>query len=407
MKNTRLKAAGIIAEYNPFHNGHAFHIEETKKKTQADCIIAVMSGDFVQRGEPAILDKFTRAKMALFGGVDLVVELPCIAATGSAGYFAKGGIAILNTLKVDYLSFGMESTLSALEHLAQFYLEHEDSLEEDIKKLQKKGFSYPKAREEVLKDTFSDSDSLHLLLSSPNNILALEYLKECLRSNSTMKPIGISRTGSSYHEEELKEGSSICSATAARAAITSGNLDLLSTYLPGPVYAELKKSLTIAKPVTLEDYKVLLKASYLQLAYEMDLHQDISISDLDRRILKILQEKPDITIQDLCEEAHTKSDTLTSIRRHLLHKLLTITQKDYDDWEEHPCSYLRILGINDRGAAYLGQLSEPNIPIITKASSYQSLLARDHYGDELYRLAFQEKNSLLLPSEYHRKFLKQ
>ena len=209
-----MKVAGIIAEYNPFHNGHAYHIEEVRKKTGADYIIAIMSGNFVQRGGPAIVDKYTRTKMALLGGADLVIELPVVAATASAETFARCGVAILNSIGVvTHLGFGCETDdLELLHALANLFVEEPKEYQELLSSYLKEGLSYPAARAKAAGEYFqkfvadtsiTNRNSTHNVyadgiidntlnieatLNNPNNILAIEYLKALKQINSTIKP---------------------------------------------------------------------------------------------------------------------------------------------------------------------------------------------------------------------------
>ena len=217
-----LTSLGIIAEYNPFHTGHAYHITQSRLLTGADCVIVIMSGNFLQRGEPAIVDKYTRAKMALCNGADLVIELPVVSSTSSAQYFAKGSIAILNALGVNHLSFGSESgDLAPMLSFVNFLNENEKLLDEKIKELTATGISYPLARNKAanaLADTKQDN-----LLNKPNNILGIEYLIELQKSASSITPHTIKRLGNDYNDSTLSD--SFCSASSIRRSIfATGNI---------------------------------------------------------------------------------------------------------------------------------------------------------------------------------------
>ena len=231
-----LRAVGIIAEYNPFHNGHKYHLQQSMEKTGADVSVAVISGNFTQRGELAALDKWTRAEMAVRNGVDLVVEMPFLFACNNAGYFARGGVEILENLGVEWISFGSESgNIDRLLEISQAMKSHADELNSYAGKAVKEGLSYPRARQEalikVLSETCSmggtskdpserglqeDRDELEEILIHPNNLLALEYLK----TMKTAEPITVRRQGSGYYELEPK--GSMASATGIRKMLAQG-----------------------------------------------------------------------------------------------------------------------------------------------------------------------------------------
>ena len=240
-----MNVAGIIAEYNPFHNGHAYHIHEVKKRTNADFVIAIISGDFVQRGAPAIADKYVRTKMALLGGADLVIELPVCAATASAETFARTGVNILSqTGVVTHLGFGCETDdLALLSAIADLFTEEPAAFKEALSSYLKEGVSFPAARARAAETYFqavstsanmpkpsaaNGSDlrqtpyqkNISDILNNPNNILAIEYLKAIKLSGSAMKPCAVKRKGAGYHSTDSNTG--YCSATAIRNLLTPG-----------------------------------------------------------------------------------------------------------------------------------------------------------------------------------------
>ena len=233
-----MNVTGIIAEYNSFHNGHAFHIEETRKNMQADYCIAVISGDFVQRGAPALLNKYDRAKMALENGIDLVIELPVIAATSSAENFAQGGVCLLDALGVvSNISFGAEantaSDIDLLGKLADFFAFEPPAFQEHLDQALKSGYSFPTARARAaltcLQQIHSDSMDANTLaqfeqlLASPNNILAIEYMKAIRRHNCKLTPSVVTRTGAGYHDTDTD--TKFASASALRKFIFQNNSD--------------------------------------------------------------------------------------------------------------------------------------------------------------------------------------
>ena len=213
-----MKIAGIIAEYNPFHTGHAYHIQKTRELTGADYIIVVLSGDFVQRGAPALYSKHLRTRMALLGGADLVFELPSTHACESAEFFAQNAVGLLDGLGcVDVLSFGSESgTIEPFLKLGSFLSAETPEYQNLIKKYLKKGESFPKARSLTLQELLSDTDAdTGIFLQTPNNILGVEYCKALCRQNSTIRPLTVKREGNAYHDNSLN--GQFPSASAIRA----------------------------------------------------------------------------------------------------------------------------------------------------------------------------------------------
>ena len=227
-----MKVLGIVAEYNPFHNGHMYHIEQSKKLTGCDYVVCVMSGNFIQRGEPAIINKFARTEIALNSGVDLVVELPVPFSMSSAEYFAFGAVKLLDSLGiVDCISFGSEhGEVNELLSIAKLLCEEPEEFKQYLTAELKAGLSFPAARQNAIEQYFSDKalqESIHELLSSSNNILGVEYLKALIRLNSKIKPYTVKRVSNAYNEKHLT--GSISSATAIRRSIMSCDSSIAST----------------------------------------------------------------------------------------------------------------------------------------------------------------------------------
>ena len=225
-----MRIVGIIAEYNPFHNGHQYHIEKSLELTGADAAVVVMSGNFIQRGAPAIMPKHSRAKMALKNGASLVIELPVPYATGSAEYFAYGAVSLLDDFGcVDALCFGSEcGNLNLLKTLAKILVKEPAEYKELLSCYLKQGNSFPLARQYAMRD-YLHSDQVNDILAEPNNILGIEYLKALYRLNSTIEPYTIQRVSSHYHDQELQE--SYSSASAIRNVIKSEDFDSLKLQL--------------------------------------------------------------------------------------------------------------------------------------------------------------------------------
>ena len=254
-----MKVCGIIAEYNPFHNGHAYHIQKTKEITNCEAIVAVMSGNFVQRGTPALFDKWTRTKMALQNGIDLVIELPTYYATSSAEYFAQGSIGLLDSLGiVDFLSFGAKtSDLDTLKRIANIlYLEPND-YKELLQSELKKGVSYPVARGNALKNfTKKEFDSKYIseILLDSNNILGIEYLKALMYNNSTISPNIVLRKGEDYNSVNIIDG--VCSATAIRKMLEDDEIENLKDVMPKNCFDILNAEMLNGKaPMSLKNFE--------------------------------------------------------------------------------------------------------------------------------------------------------
>ena len=376
--------SAIIAEYNPLHKGHEFQIEETRKLTGCDYLLVIMSGDFVQRGAPAVFDKYTRTKMALLAGADLVLELPSIYALSSAQIFAKGAVSILNSLNsVNYLSFGSESgDIKALNSCAQLLLEDEDKINLKIKEDIKKGLSYPGAREEILKRS-SESTSV---LNGPNNILGIEYLKAIISTGSSIKPITIKRSDNGFNDSRIDESLSFASAMSIRNSLFEGKENYLR-YVPDYCHPLLKE-----RQVRTDDFSDLL---YYKLLCEKHLSFD-SYLDVNEEIShKIIKYLPSYTgFTPFIETLKSKNLTYARISRALFHILLNIK---YDDINYH-LPYVRILGFKKSAEALLHTLkNNSSIDLVTKladANKYEALL-KDTYCADIYdRISGQKINEM-------------
>ncbi len=281
-----MKTAAIICEYNPFHNGHEYHIKETKKKTGAQCVIALMSGNYVQRGTPAVMDKKIRAHAALLCGADLVIELPLFAAVGSAPDFAMGAVALLDQLGiVDYLSFGSEcQEINKLKSIASFLIKSEDDIEAGVKKLMSLGHSYPKAKELYLTDHLDDPSMIEIL-KQPNNILGIEYLKALVRLDSSITPVCVERIANSHHSTDLTP--SISSATSIRALLEKDEIEPLFSRVPDCLHALYEQHYQQDFPICADDFSLLLQAGIHSFD---DLTQIGGISsDFSDRLMKKLR----------------------------------------------------------------------------------------------------------------------
>ena len=366
---------GIIAEYNPFHNGHAYQLEQARLFTGCDFLVVVMSGDYVQRGAPAVFDKYTRARMALACGADLVLELPVACSCASAEFFASGAVSLLDGLGcVDFLCFGSESgDLQSLMEPARILAKESPVFQEALRRGLSLGLSFPAARKEAFRACASNPDILDL----PNNILGIEYLKALLQRESSIKPVTIKREGQGYHGTLLDSG--FASASGIRRFLKQEEAPLsalpaLKESLPDPVMEVLKDTLAHTLPVWEEDFSMLLRYELLrQSASDLTRYADIS-PDLGRR-LKNCADKFS-SFSEFVALVKTKDVTYTRITRALFHILLNLTGEDTRNSVAMP--YARILGFRKDHSRILGLLKENSrIPIIPKAADYKTYLTPD------------------------------
>ncbi len=373
-----MNTLGIISEYNPFHKGHEYCIKTLKEKCNADYVVVVMSGDYTQRGCPAIFDKHTRCAMALAGGADLVFELPIYYSTGSAEFFAGGAISVLNGLGcVNYLGFGSESDdISSLEKTAKILAGEPVEFTTALKENLKSGKSFALARAEALK-VCSDIDTD--VLSTPNDILGIEYIKAILLQNSSIKPVSIKRIGAGYHDATTDK--SFASATAIRnllegkdfASLTKGDL---SSFIPSEALNSIfDESGKISSPiVTANNFSILLHYKLLSEknnGFEQYLDVSREISD---KIVSHINEYKDFT--SFVELLKSKELTYTRINRALLHILLNITRENMDKYSPSRTdfvSYARILGFRKDSSELMKEIKETaTIPVISRLSDAYS-----------------------------------
>lgn len=364
-----MNITGIVVEYNPFHNGHLYHLNETKKATNCDGIIAVMSGNFIQRGSPAILDKWNRAKSALLNGVDLVLELPTIYSISSAEFFAYGATSLLEGIHVvDNICFGSElGNIDILLKISNILQEEPLIFKENLKFFMDKGMSFPYAREKSLINFMlkeDDSFEFNNLLCLSNNILAIEYCKNLFKINSTIKPFTIKRKGSSYNSLHLKNN--LSSATAIREYIRNNkNLDKLVEVIPKTVLTSLKNFQNEQyKTPFEEDMFTYIKYKHFSNMGSIENLPDVS-EGIHNRIYKALDTSN--SLKEAINMIKTKRYTYTRISRILCQYFLGMDMINSDKLRREPCPYARILGFNKKGRDILKLMKKhSNIPIINK-----------------------------------------
>jgi len=430
-----MKTVGIIAEYNPFHNGHAYQIAEAKRITGADYAVVVMSGDFVQRGTPAVWDKYIRTRAALLGGADLVFELPVIYATASAEYFAEGGVALLTALGVDALCFGSEcGDINALMEIAKLFTTESPEFKAALTRSLREGKSYPVAREEAYR-AHCTAYGLHVqedILCNPNNLLGIEYCKAILTQNSSLVPFTVKRIGDSYHEATASEGR-YCSATALRAllfdmtsTVSEQAANTSETIVPPQKQAELfsqvisqipsavlplyREALRTLPLVTADDFSELLSYRLLyETADSLSAYADWN-SELANRVLAQSATVPGF--EQTASILKSKQLTLTRANRMLLHVLLHITTEQLQSAREQgPCFYARLLGLRKSSSKALRHLSDHStVPVINKLApatkeltgTASELLQQDICAAKLYDMVRQRFGTLTPANEYTR-----
>ena len=389
MNSKNMNVVGIIAEYNPFHFGHKYHLNMAKKISNSQYSIAIISGSFVQRGEPSMVDKWTKAKMAIDNGVDLVIELPFIFATQSAELFAYGAVSLLDKLNiVDFLAFGSEiNQINALHPIAKILAEEPPLYKENLKKHLNLGFSYPVACTRALQKFFDkykhekvNDYIIEKALSSPNTILSVEYLKSLIKLNSKIKPISIERIGSQYNEVKLNH--KIASATAIREKILkNNNLNDIKDHMPYETYINLLKYLDKYKGFnSLYNYNHIIHY-LLRIENNKKISNIINVeTGLDNRIIDKSNQynNMDSFIQSISSKRYTKS----RIKRILVHLMMWLDKNTFNQLHAHHPSYVRILASNQKGFEIINMIKKRSkIPIIVKYSDYDKY--KDPYLDKI------------------------
>lgn len=396
-----MNIVGIIAEYNPFHNGHSYHLKTTKEKTNADYIVVVMSSSFVQRGEPAILDKMERTKMALLNGADAVIELPVLYSTASAEYFAKASIKLFHDMGcVDIVSFGSESgSIKELKQIADILVDEPKQWKEEFKKQLSFGCTYPVARANAF-NQFTNINSE--LLTNPNNILAIEYLKALKSFHSNIKPFTIQRKGAHYHNLDIKQNTA--SASAIRKAIEQNQMQSLSSQMPQNCYEIVKNAITQGSaPIYLKNFSSILNYRLRAMSLN-ELKNILDVTEgLENRILRSIDSNYEI--KDICEFIKTKRYTYTKIQRILTHILLDIKKEDFHYFNEKGFSeYIRILGFKKESQKLIQLITKSAvIPVLINTKKMSSVLTND--GLKLFELEIKATNlhCMMSPNPIYRK----
>lgn len=366
-----MNISAIISEYNPLHKGHVYHIEKTKEIAASDAIICIMSGNYVQRGIPALIDKWNRTKTALECGADLVIELPVIYSLSSAEFFAFGAVSLLNSLGVvNNLSFGSEvGNIDFIKKISKILVEEPLEFKSKLKLHMDSGNPYPKARslaliEHLSADTSLDSSSMAAALNSSNNILGIEYCKSLLKLNSTITPITIRREGSSYNDENLNAVFS--SATSIRRFIKEEKeLSLLKQHMPEKGYEMISDLKEKNYPFVFSDY-ILPFIKYKAFSSRESLSNLPDASEgLHNKIYNELSKA--LSYENLLNGIKSKRYTYTRISRILCQYFVGFENYETEQLRRDPCPYARVLGFNETGAKVLKVIKKNSeIPLYTK-----------------------------------------
>ena len=428
-----MKIVGLITEYNPFHNGHLHHIKEARRVTGADAVVVVMSGDYVQRGVPAIMPKRLRTEMALSCGASAVFELPVCYAAGSAEYFAMGAVSLLDSMGVvDSICFGSEcNDLEALSHVADILSREPEDYRSLLKTNLKKGPSFPSARHDALLE-YTHVPAYAALLDDPNNILGIEYLKALKRLNSRMTPFTIRREGSHYHDQNLSSDS-FSSASAIRSLLAysgstlrtersggtfentafSSILGDLENQVPSCCLELLKDYLRVQYPVYQNDFSIILKYKLLN-KHPGSLVRYLDVSeDLANRICAQLDNF--FNYKQFAELLKTRETTQTRINRALLHIMLGLKKDDMTEYMDSGYHfYARLLGYRKDRAKLISLIArESPLPLLAKLSDSeelpyagQKMLRNDILASNLYMSVVTDKFRTAFQNEYKQGIVK-
>ncbi len=390
------KVLGIVAEYNPFHNGHLYHLNESKKQSDADYSVCVMSGNFTQRGDTAIIDKWSRTEMALKNGIDLVIELPVVYSISSAENFAYGSMSVLDKLGiVDTVSFGSEvGDLTILDSIAEILCTEPKEYVSLLNHELSRGISFPKAREKALLMYLNDIRKYANVLSNPNNILGIEYLKALRNLKSNLTPMTIKRKDSDYNSTAIKDG--FASSTAIRKIITKPSS--LSKVVPEETFSIIDNKIKhgqIVNGLSTFEKEILYKLRIMPVEWIADL-PDVS-EGLEHAIKNAANSCNNVA--DLVSLVKSKRYTQTRIQRILLYALLDITKQDMEN-SKKGVPYIRVLGMTENGKQLLSSIVTRNkkLNIITSPKKFmdhsnnkisKSLFAKDMLATNIYTLGYE------------------
>lgn len=382
-----MKILGIVAEYNPFHNGHLYHLQKALEASNADTTIAVMSGNFIQRGEPALLDKFTRADIAVKNGIDLVIELPLYYSVATAEKFAFGAVKLLSECGVNNIAFGVENNdIEKLNSITDILINEPINYKDELKKQLDLGLSYPEARSNAVSKILGISNNI---LNKPNNILAIEYLKALKAIKSNITPILLDRVDSGYYDTD--SNTNILSATGIREKLK--NNEDVDVYLPSNTLENMYS------PVFLEDFEENIIYALRKMSLE-DLRELPDVTEgLENRIFYAIQNSK--SLEELINNIKTKRYPLTRIKRILISALLDMSRTNLNTFDKSGGpQYIRVLAFNQKGQELLSTItSTTSIPVVTSVNKFfensneiqEEMLLSDILATNIYTMATEDK----------------
>ena len=414
-----MKIVGLVVEYNPFHNGHLYHLNKSKEVTNATHSIAVMSGNFLQRGEPALFDKYTRAQIAVSNGVDLVVELPSLFACQSAEIFSHGAVTLLNSLNcIDSICFGSEEgNIDILYQIANILTNEPTEFKDTLKAYLAEGLLFAVARSKALYDYISSNnlldipeEKLNTILNSSNNILGIEYIKSLIRIKSNIKPYTITRIKSEYNSEIIS--SNICSATAIRKVLKdSFELSYISNVVPYHTLYAIENSIKKEfNPMFDEYYFDIIKQIIVRDINNLNSYFDVN-EGIENKIYKSVFTSN--SLDSLQQDIKSKRYTLTRVKRILNNILLGITKEDMNKVKSISyIPYVRVLAFNDKGREIIKQIKlNSDICIVNKFANidfnsddlFETLINYDIKASNIYNLIYYKNNvdKLKGPMDYY------
>ena len=392
------KVIGIIAEYNPFHNGHLYHLQKSLQMTHSSYSVAVVSGNFTQRGSTSLVDKWAKAEIAIKNGIDLVLELPLLYSISSAENFAEGAIKILDSLKIiDYLSFGSESgDISTLNIIADILYKEPKAYKNILSHELSKGLSFPKARDNALLMYLNDIRKFSNVLSSPNNILGIEYLKALKKLKSPITPITVERYNAGYHDTTYN--GNVASATAIRNIVKNNGWDILRKVVPKDTFSTLLENIKVEHVVP--DLSVFEKQIIYNLR-KMSIQEIAELPDVSEGLENAIKNAANScnSVVEFLNIIKSKRYTNTRIQRILLYALLGITKKDMA-LSKKAIPYIRVLGFNNKGKYLISEIAKanPKLEIITSVKKYMDtsnnknskyMLEKDIWATNVYTIGYE------------------
>lgn len=402
-----MKACGIVAEYNPLHTGHVYQMNKARQISQADCIIVVMSGNFVQRGEPAVIDKYARTRAALKAGADIVIELPVYYALSSAENFARGAVLTLNEMKAASICFGAETdNADRLAKISHAIISESSEYKAILNKALAKGLSYPAARQTALLEYLPECKDI---ISGSNNILAIEYIKAILGNNLNMTYYPVLREGAGYNDDT--DNAEFASAFGIRKMLMSDEHDRLKTYLTPVMYEEISNSKNC--PLFPDDFSNIFNHKMLFLKQQCNInhtdfaeklaeYEDIT-AELANRFAAAFTGRDNIA--EFAMKVKSKNIVYSRICRCIMHIILEMRKSMSDFYNNIP--YIRLLGFNKTGQLYLGSIKkELDVPFITKAADYKNELIFDLACSDIYTQAVYEKYGYVMKNELQQNIIR-